>query len=266
MNIFAFEIKAQTKSFAIWTASLLALFLIFTTAFYDAFMNSKAAVQLALDSLPPAFSTMFGVNMDAMFSYGGFFQFISRYLSLVGGMMASAIALSAFAREKRSKCVDFLFSKPVGRGEIFLLKLLSCVALIFAMNLLFISVSILSYLGNGQNSSGLGTLILASLSLFFTQLVFLALGIAYAVFARKVRSISGTATALGFAGFILMALYSLLEEDALRYISPLNYFDPGAVFASGGFEIRYVVTATVVVVACIVLSYLKYSRSDTQAI
>lgn len=266
MNIFGFELRAQLKSFLVWAASLLALLLIFLTAFYGPFMDSKPAVQNAMRALPPAFAAIFGVRLDAIFSYGGFFQFIYTYLSLVGAMMAASIALSAFSREKRSKCVDFLFAKPIGRGRVFFLKLFACLTLIVVMNVLFVAASMASDTGNGQDPSGMGTLVLASLSLFFMQLVFLSLGTLYAVVARKVRSVSGTATALGFAGFVLMALHSLIQEDALRYLSPLDYFRPEAVFSTGKFETGYAVTAGVVVAACIVLSYFKYCTGDTPAV
>ena len=98
------------------------------------------------------------------------------------------------------------------------------------------------------------------------QLVFLSMGILYAAFAKKVRSISGNATAFGFAGFILMALYSLLKDEAIRYVSPLTYFNPGIVFLTGRFEAKYVITAAAVSAACIALAYIKYCRSDTQTI
>jgi ABC-2 type transport system permease protein len=133
-------------------------------------------------------------------------------------------------------------------------------------NLLFVIASVLSYNANGQDPGGLNRLILASLSLFFMQLTFLSIGVLYAVFARKVRSVSGIATAIGFAGFILMALYSLIKEDFIRFFSPLTYFNPGTVFLTGGYETRFAWTAAVVIIACIALSYFRYVKSDTQVI
>lgn len=266
MNIFLFETKAQIKSFFIWTVSILALFLIFVAAFYGAFINSKDAVQKALESLPPAFAAVFGVSVEGMFTFSGFFQFIYTYVSLVGAIMAASFALSVFSREKRSKCIDFLFVKPVRRGRVFIYKLLSCLSLIVVTNILFVVSAIIVYSANSQDPSGFGRLVLASLSLFFMQLVFFSIGILYATLVHKVQSVSGIATALGFAGFILMALYSLIKEDFLQYISPLTYFSPAAVFSMGGFEMKLVVTAAVVSVACVALSYVKYCKSDTKAI
>jgi len=266
LNIFLFELRAQRKSFFVWTASLLAVFAFFMGIFYGPFMNSKAAVQDALSSLPPAFAAIFGVEMDIFFSYGGFFQFLYTYLSLIGAIMAAIIAVSVFSREKRSKCVDFLFTRPVDRRRVFLIKLLSCLTLIIAANILFLAVSAVFYLGKGEDTSGLGRVLLASLALFFTQLVFLSLGILLAVFAKKIRSVSGSATVLGLAGFVLMGLYALTEEDALRFLSPLSYFRPQSVFATGGFEGEYAAAAAAVILACIALSYFRYCRSDTRAI
>jgi len=264
--MFLFETKTQLKSFLVWAASLIGMFLLFVAAFYGAFMDSKEAIKQALESLPPAFALIFGISMNTIFTFGGFFQFIYTYIGLIGAIMAVSFALSAFAREKRSKCVDFLFVKPVHRSSVFAYKLLSCFMLIIVTNLLFVGCAVVSYTVNNQASSGIGRLILASLSLFFMQLVFLSMGILYATFAKKVRSISGTATAFGFAGFILTALHSLIKEEMIRYVSPLTYFNPSTVFLTGRFETKYVITAAAISIACIALSYVKFCRSDTQTI
>ena len=264
--MFLFEIKAQFKSFLVWAASLIGLFLLLGTAFYGVFMESKDAVQDALNGLPPAFAAVFGVNVETIFSYAGFFHFIYTYLALVGAIMAASVALSAFSREKRAKCTDFLLTKPVERERVFAMKLLACLTVIIVTNILFLAASVISYIGSTGDSSGLDRLILASLSLLFMQLVFLFLGVLYAVFARKVRSVSGTATAFGFAGFILMALCSLLREDFLRYLSPLNYFNPDSVFSTGGFEGNYVIAAAVVAAVSVGFAFVRYCRGDAHAV
>ena len=265
MNIFLFEAKSQLKSFLIWAISLLFVWLFFIVMFYGPFIDSREAVEQALGSLPPAFAAIFGVQAAAIFTFGGFFQFIYTYIGVIGAIMAASLALSAFSREKRSKCVDFLFVKPVERSQVFVSKLLSCLMFIIVTNVLFIVSTVIAYTANGQEANGIGRLILASLSLFFMQLVFVSIAMLYATLARKVRSISGIATAIGFAGFILMALYSLIKEDVIRFISPITYFNPGTVFLTGGYEVKYVITAAVVIVVCVALSYIKYTKSDTQA-
>lgn len=258
--------KSQLRTFIIWTVSILLVFLIFMSGLFNVFMQSKDAVSKVYSGLPPSFAAAFGIVITQLFSYGGFFQFIYTYIALIGAIMASSISVAAFSREKRSKCVDFLLTKPVSRGRIFVSKLLANLSLVIVTNILFVIVSIIAYSGNGQDPSQMGRLIWASCSLFLTQLVFIAIGTLYATLARKVRSVSGIATALGFAGFILSALYSMMHEEAIRFIAPLGYFQPSTVFSTGGYEAKYAITAIIVIIACVCLSYVKFCKSDTPAV
>lgn len=266
MNIYFYEMKSQLKSYITWTVSILLFFFIFMSGMYSVFMDSNDAVQKMLAGLPAGFAAAFGVVLEQLFTYGGFYSFIYTYIGLVGAIMASSIALAAFSREKRSKCTDFLLTKPVSRAAVFISKLLSCLTLLLAVNILYVALAAIAYLSAGQDQAQLGRFIWAACGLFFMQLVFMSFGIIFAVFARKVRSISGLATAFGFAGFILSALHGLLEEDSIRFIAPLKYFEPMSVFSSGGYELKYAVTAAVVVIVCVGMSYIRFRHSDTPAI
>ncbi len=266
MNVFSYEFRCQIKNFIVWTVSLLLIFILFNTGMYKVFIDSRAAFEQMAESLPPAFAAAFGFVITELFTFSGFYTFVYTYIAVIGAIMAVTISLAVFSREKNSKCVDFLLTKPLSRARIFAAKLLVCLMLIAAMNILYIAAASAVYSGAGQEPSGLGRFILAACALFFTQIVFMCFGILFAVFARKVRSVSGVATAIGFAGFILSALHSLLEKEAIRFVSPLKYFDPRSVFAGGGFETEYVVTAIVIIAAGVWLSYYRYVRSDVAAV
>jgi ABC-2 type transport system permease protein len=258
--------KSQLRTFIIWTVSILLVLLIFMSGLYHVFMDSRVDIEKVSNGFPPAFAAAFGIVITQLFTYGGFFQFIYTYLAIVGAIMASSISISAFSREKRSKCVDFLLAKPVSRGSVFASKLLSGLTLLVVANILFIAASMIVYAMNGEDSAQLGRLAGASSSLFFMQLVFFSFGVLYAAFVRKVRSVSGIATAFGFAGFILAALRNLLDDEAIRFISPLMYFQPSSFLSTGSFETTYAVTAAIVTVLCICLSYWKYNRYDVPSL
>ena len=266
MNIYIFELKAGLKSFIVWTVCILAVYVLFLSGTYGALLDSRPAVEKAIEGFPPLFAIAFGIYIDKLFTFGGFFSFIYSYLVLFGAIMAAALSLGAFSREKRAKCIDFLLTKPLSRERIFAEKLLAVLTLLVAANLLFIAASLFSYGMSGAETAETGRLVLASCGLFLTQLVFVAFGIAFAVFARKVRSVSGIATAMGFGGFILTALYGILEKESVRFIAPLKYFDAAYVFEKGGFEVKYAVTAAVVALACAGLAFYRYCRGDTPAV
>lgn len=266
MNIYLFELKTQLKSFLIWVLSLLLVLFAFMSGIYPIFHDSLDTVQQMLRNFPPQFAAAFGLHVGDLFSYQGFFTIVGNYVTLIGAIMATALAVGIFAREKRSKCADFLLSKPRGRGSIFLAKLLAVFTMLAAANIVYVAAALALYRGAGQDAALTGQFMLAAGALFFTQLVFLGLGVFFATFAKKVRSVSGIATAFGFGGFILSALASLLQEEGLRFIAPLKYFDPSAVFARGGFEAKYVLTAVAVIVVCIGASYIKFCKSDAHAV
>lgn len=265
MNVYLFEIKAQFRSFLVWALTILATLLVFMAGVYPVFLGSWDDIQKVLENLPPAFVAASGWEINFLYNYGGFFTLAFSYIALIGAIMAASLALSAFGREKRSRCLDFLFTKPAKRSRLYLAKLLAGVTLLVFVNIIFILATVLLYRGSGQPVPGAGQMLLAASGLFFTQLVFWAAGILYAVAAKRIRSVAGTATVFAFAGFFLSALYNIMEKEALRFITPLKYFDPAAVFLYGGFETRYAVTALALVVLSLILSYLRYCNSDARA-
>ena len=266
MNIYLFELKAQFKSFLIWTVSILLVYLLFMSGMYQAFLDSRDAVEQALSGVPPAIAAAFGLQIDTIFSFGGFYSFVFSYIALFGAIMAASMSVAVFSREKRAKCTDFLLTKPIGRARILLYKSLSVLTLLIAMNVLYVVVSIITYHTSAAAATAPGTLVWAACALFFTQLVFVAIAMTVAVFAKKIRSVSGAATAIGFTGFILSALEGVLEKESLRYIAPLKYFDTSPVFFEDGYAVKYALTAAVVVVVLAAVSFIRHGRSDAPSL
>ena len=266
MNVLRFELRRAWIGVAIWTAVLTGLLCGLIAGALPAFMESRAAVEGMLKNFPPAFAAAFGLQLDNLFSFGGFYAFGFLYYSLFGAIMASGIGLDLFSREKREKCMDFLLTKPRARSRLFGEKLLAALTLLLASNAVFITASLLLYRAYAPAPLQIGHALLATSSLLLTELLFFAIGACDAEFAKKVRSVSGTATAIGFAGFLLSALHSLLEEEKLRYITPYKYFDAAKAFFEGSFETNYALTGVAITFVLMVLAYVRYTRADIPAL
>ncbi len=262
MNVYLFELKALLKNTLIWTASLLGVLLILMLGIYPLFERSADDILRMLRGFPPQFSALFGLGSFSVFSIGGFFGFSFGYIGLVGAIMAAAIALASFSREKRVKCTDFLLVKPMSRQSIFAAKLAAGAALLLAANTPYIACCLsIFYRGGVKIKEALP----ASLSLLLTQAVFFALGALYAVAGRRVRSVSGIAVGFGFSGFLLSALVGILKENAVRFAAPLKYFDPADVFRLGRFDAPYARTGAAVIAACLLVSFVLFCQKDTHA-
>ncbi|MDD4773377.1 MAG: ABC transporter permease subunit [Eubacteriales bacterium] len=264
MNVFLFELKSQTRTFVIWTSVILFNLILFIKGIYPVFYAAVDEVLAMLSGFPPEFSAAFHVT-DDMFTYSGFYCFTYMYIVLIGAIMAAVLSISSFAREKRNKCADFLLTKPVERRNIFFAKLLSSMLLLFAAGVLFAAVSVLLYLSDNPGGGQTAQYLIASAGLFFTQMIFIAAGIFYAVFAKRVRSVAGSATAFGFGAFILSALVNILDKELFFLISPLSYFNPAAVFAGGTHEFKYIAAAVIAIAGMVWASYFKYTGSDIHA-
>ena len=266
MNVFRFELRRAWVGAAVWTLVMTGLLCGLIAGALPAFLDSRVAVENMLKSFPPAFAAAFGLQLDNLFSFGGFYAFGFLYYALFGAIMASGIGLDLFSREKREKCMDFLLTKPRARSRLFCEKLLAALVMLVVSNAVFIAASLILYHTYAPDPSIMDRALLAASSLLWTELLFLSVGACIAVFARRVRSVSGLATAIGFGGFLLSALYSLLEEEKFRYINPFKYFDAAKAFFDGAFEANYALTGAAITLVLMALAYVRYTRADIPAL
>lgn len=266
LNIYRFELKAALKNSISWLAVLLVLLLVFMKGMYPLYVTGAKEIEPLFANFPPEFMAAFGLNVKEIFQYGGFYSFVSTYLVLCGAIMAVYLGVSTFAREKKVKTMDFLFTKPITREKIFLSKLLANLSVLVVTNLIFMTAAYFIYESSGDTTTTVNQVLFATSGLFFTQLVFLSMGILYAVFVKKVRSVASIAIAFGFGSFIISAVVNIIKEEKFNYIAPMQYFSPHFVFSQGSFEIKYVVMAIIVVVGCLVGAFIKYIKSDIQAV
>lgn len=265
MNIYCFELKKQVRSFLQWTLVLLLVLIACMAVVYPIYYDSRNQVIPILNGFPPEFTAALGLSPHIIFSYGGFYSFASVYLLLLGTIMASTLAFSVFGREKKSKCTDFLLAKPVKRRYVFLAKFSAVLTLLVVTNLLYLLTSFLLYASAGEDGSLTGRVLLASGSLFFTQLLFFSTAVFAAVYTRRIRSVSNSAMALGFAALILTVMSNIMQERFFRFIAPLKYFNVEAVFKSGQFEWEYVLTAALITFFLMTLSFFQYCKEDIPA-
>ncbi len=263
MNLFYYEVKSSMKASIIWTASLIGVLMSMMLGVYPIYRDSKDEVTAIFSRFPAGFSATFGVDIETLFSYSGFYDFIFNYIALIGAIMAVALAMTIFAKEKRAKCSDFLLTKPISRASIFREKLLACFTIITLVTVIYVSCALVLFSANKETAISFERLLLALLGFFFVQLVFMSFGIAIATFSKKIPSIPGIATALGFAGFILSAMANIFNEKNLDVIAPLKYFEPSTVFETGGYSVKLSCLAVVIVMTCLLTSFVKFCNSDS---
>ncbi len=267
MNVYAFELKREWKSALSWSLVLLVMLFVLMFFVYPIYMDSRGAVESILRGFPMEFSRVFGVSdLARVFSFGGFYCFSYLYISLCGAIMAASLGISTFGREKRAKSTDFLLCKPRSRSDLFFSKALADLTFLAVFNLAYLVLTVCLFQSYAQVTTTTGQVILAVFALFLTQLLFWSVGVLVATLFKKIRSASASAMAIGFGGFVLLALHSLLKEDILRYTAPLGYYSPMAVFDTGSFETPYAITGAALTLLFLLVSYLDYCHADVHAV
>ncbi len=259
MTTCLFEFKSEFKRFVSFTVGICVL-LIFFMAFRPLLAESEEFFAVYMSSMPPEFSLAFGIDVNTMFQPIGYYVFVANFMLLAGVIMACQLSLSSISREKRAGADEFLFTRPIARAMLFGQKLGVGALYIILFGIAYNFTLYIVY--TDEVSPGIRLSITAGFVL--TQLIFFGIGALLAVLLRRVRSVPGIATAVGFLAFIMTVLCNTLGVD-LRVLSPMQYFDVAHLAQSGSFELGYAILAIFLSALLIALAGYLYHKKDIDA-
>jgi len=264
MNIITQELKNNRRFMMVWTFSLASILIVFMLI-YPAMLDQASAYKEILAGVPKEVLEALSINIDLLLSYNGFYGYIYIYLMIALGVMGMILGLGMFSKEITGKTADFLLTKPLRRSKIVTNKILAGIWIIFMTNLILALISIIMKLVLSDNGDGLVVMLLISLSGFFMQLIFFAMGLFIGILRKRIRFISSFAMSVVFGFFILSMVSEIIEEDALFYLTPFRYFDSNALILKGAFETKYLALTFIIVLVFLGLSYVVFEKKDIHA-
>lgn len=242
-------------------ASFSGLYIILFSAMYSDIESFK----IVLLSLPEVVRRILSIYAESISTLEGFYSFVFLYLLLCGAIQAMNIGVSIISKEIREKTADFLLTKPLSRTSILTYKLLAALSSIVITNIIFFAITIPMTFTVKQDFS-MRTFLLISATLFFTQLIFAAIGVIISVIAGNIKSVTSVSLITVFGFFIISSLGSIVSEQAVRYISPFQYFDQPYIVKNAAYETRYLITGLVITIISIIASYLIYIKKDIHTV
>ncbi len=265
MNIYLHELKSLRKSTIIWTCSLIALAALYFSVYTGIVQDAEDFTKL-LANYPAPVRAALGISLDNITSVLGFYSMIFSFITLCGAIQAMNLGLSILSKEARERTADFLLVKPVSRPSIISAKLLAALTALLITNVLYFAASSIfaSIVKTSEFSNT--AFFMINLSLFFLQLIFLAIGMVVSVFFKKLKSVLPVSLGTVFGLFIAGALIAAGKEDAARFISPFKYFDLSYIIKNASFETPYLITGAVIVIVAIAATYVIYSKKDIHAV
>lgn len=264
MNVYLQEVKNYRKSTIIWIISLSLLTIIFFMM-YPAFTKDVTASKRLLASLPPTVREGLGISINNFFTVYGFYAYLFIDVMLAGSIQAMNLGVGVISKEESGKTADFLLSKPVSRVSVMTQKIFAVFSLLIFTNAIFVVVSLLAARIVAKQAIDIKIFLLISLTLFFVQLAFLALGILFSVLLPKIKSIISVSLPTVFTFFIIGALGAILGNDKVRYITPFKFYDPNYIISNGSYEMRFIVVELAFIAIAIALSYVIFIKKDIRA-
>lgn len=264
MNIYLHELRAYRKSTLIWSLSLIVIVSLFMS-FYPSFAKDAEAFTEIMENYPKAVQQALGISLGTFFNILGFYCFPLSFITLFGAIQAMNLGTSIVSKEVHEKTADFLLTKPVTRQKVLLSKLTAAFTSILITNVLYLAASSFVLFQVKTGDFSYKVFLLLSLTLFFIQLLFLAIGVLISVLVPKVKSVLTVSLAVVFV-FYFLGMLSDSGEPVKRYLSPFRYFDTGFILQNAAYEGKFLIAGAAVIAAAVAASFIVYLKRDIHAV
>lgn len=259
MTIFKHELRQGRVAFWIWTG-VIGVMLSVCVFLYTEVRGEMDAVTELFSSFG-TFTAAFGMDRLNFGTLEGFYAIeCGSMLGLGGAFYAAISAVSMLSKEEVNKTADFLLAHPISRRRILLEKLLTVCVQISFLNLIVLSMSILSILAIGEPIPW-EELLLLHFAYYLLQLEIA--GICYGISAFVKRG--GIGIGLGVAVLLyFLNLISNLTESAsfLKYFTPFSFCDGADIITTKSLDGGLIAIGVAACLAGITAAWLHYDQKD----
>jgi hypothetical protein len=219
-------------------------------------------VKKILEGYPEPVRKAFGISIDDITKFLGFYSYMFSYVVLLGAIQAMNYGISAISKEIKLKTADFLITKPVRRDEVLTSKLFASLISLIITDIIYLVTAFITAESVAKESFNIKLFFMISVTLFFVQVIFMSIGILLSTIMRKIKSTISLSLGVVFAFYIIGMLQSTLNDKAMKYITPFKYFDAGYIIKNSSYDMTFVIISLFVVVVSILLSYVFFLKRD----
>lgn len=262
LNIYLKEIAGYRKSLVFWSLGVV-FFLLAAMSKYQGYVKSGVSITEMLKGMPSALGAVFGVGNIDLSKANGYFTICVLYLAIMLGVHAVLLGSRIISKEEVDKTAEFLFTKPITRGQVFAAKILAGFTVMVTLTVVTAASSVLVVGAFNEGPSINTDILLMMPSIFIIQLIFLTIGISFAAIMRRPKRAGQLSAAVLLATYILSAFLEITDKyDYLKYLTPFAYFDAKTIFIDRGYNISNLVISAVFVLAFLALSQVVFKKRD----
>jgi len=227
--------------------------------------SMKALAGAKLEGIDPAILEALGLtNMMDFTVITNYFGYVLQFITLAVMVIVTQRAVGLLLKEETDGTIEYLYSKPVSREEIFLQKTLALLASLFTMTVSFIVVTVVGYLlvTDYRFEEAVREACVFYGSIFFVGLVFSCVGILISALLRGGKGIGGITIGIVFGTFILgVASLTVKKLEFLIWFSPMDWIKANKLMTQGILPEEWAVGIAVILV-CTAAAWILYRKKD----
>lgn len=257
------EFKVNFKSFLLWLAILLGMFL-FVYLLYPYIITEESVKELdaMMNSMPKELLKAFNMDIDSMTTAYGWVKTEGYvYVLLLIGFYSSILGGTILLKEESDKTIEYLGSLPIKRNNILTNKIIVAISYIILMIVIFFGFNYIALeLTDDFNHL---QLVLMSIAPLFAVLPLFAINLFISTFLHNNKASVGISLGLVFISYILYVLSELSDNvECLKYFTVYTLSDIRNVIQKVEINPILVLISLSITIFFIVLSYIRYNKKE----
>ena len=262
MQVLWRELRANRKSWLVWTIALAALSLLMMSVF-PSFRQDTIDLDGFLDLFPDAIAKVFKLDQLSMAEAIGFYATETYFMVvLFGSLYAAILGASILSKEDDDKTIEFLLARPISRNRMLANKILAMFILLVCFNLGVGLVTFASFALLDVGDYSAATLLRLVIAPVFAHLTFASLAFCLALFFERKKSATSIAIGMVIGLYFVDVLATLSEKfEALKFLTPYHYIDAVNI-VNDGIDPIHVFALVITSLVALAISFSLYQRRD----
>lgn len=261
--MFKREFKINFKSLVMWTAILLAIYIL-VFAIYPSLITdeTKEALNLMMSNMSQEILSNF--NMDIVgieTAYGWFKTEGYTMLTLIGGIYAAILGGTILLKEENDKTIEFLYSKPVSKNKIVTSKIICGVVNIFIFTAVITIVNLIALIGIEDFKLKEYLMISIIPILLYYMVFFIMLFIS--TFCKKTKKAMSIGIGIVFVSYIMQIIGSMGENvEVIKNLSLFEFVSSRYIILNNSIDVKYLFIGIAIIIATVFGTYYRYNRKE----
>ncbi len=224
-NLFLKEMKRNALALFVWMI-VISVLVSFAMSIYPSFINNQLKVFEMLTLVPEEALRLFGIldfrnRLNALEFYA-----VNNvvYMMLLGSIYSIVLSSNILLGEEYNKTAEYLLTRPLTRGEIFMSKISVIILFVFLLNVVVALSGLITMDLVQEEPVNIRSFIILSIYTLLLNTLFAAIGLALSTMVQRPRPITTLTVGLVLVLYFINTISKMTDSASkIGYLSPFRY-------------------------------------------